>query len=137
MILMSLQNWKLKCLVRSLITSYHKNLTLSYHMKSVIEMLGWIVVWYHAPHHIGGGIVCLRTCSLCAWALTTLGSVLSHSLLTCVLRLLMASCPLVRSRCILCVRAHTRSRLYVALCASIYRGTMKSSCACVCYEIIR
>jgi hypothetical protein len=84
-------------------------------------MLGWVVVWYHAPHHICGGIVCSRACSLCAWALT-LGSVLSRtrSWHVCVrTRSLMASCPLVSSLVASCARmlalplACTRHRVRV------------------------
>ena len=91
-------------------------------MKSVIEMLGWIVVWYHAPHHIGGGIVCLHTCSLCAWR-SPLLAVSSRALTLGICHALAHGilCPLAHSLagCILCVCTCTRSCLYVALCASI------------------
>ena len=55
-------------------------------------MLGWVVVWYHAPHHIGGGIVCLVV-ALCARA-----------------RLLVAMCPLIsyKKLMVLCAGAHAR-----------------------------
>ena len=94
-------------------------------MKSSIEMLGWVVVWYHAPHHIGGGIVCSRllivclgahswqcplvlTLGMCACALTH--GIVSHGIVSS-LRSLAAASALARGRSrslvrgIVCVRS--------------------------------
>jgi hypothetical protein len=118
-------------------------------------MLGWVVVWYHAPHHIGGGIVCctLAHCVPGRSLLAVSSGALTLGMCACALAHGIVSSRAL-TRCILCTRTRTCSHLYVALCVcatvttqrwlrtnchmqTIYRGTMKSSCACVCYDIIR
>jgi hypothetical protein len=91
-------------------------------------MLGWVVVWYHAPHHIGGGIMCWHACSLCAWALT-LGSVLSRALGMCACALahgIVSSRALARG--ILCAHARAHSCLYVASCECLAVTTQRCCC---------
>jgi len=106
-------------------------------------------VWYHAPHHIGGGIVCSRllivclgahswqcplvlTLGMCACVLThgiracslcawalTLGSVLSCSLLACV-RVRSLMASCLMASCPLCARSRPPLRLLAAARARLY-----------------
>ena len=91
-------------------------------------MLGWVVVWYYAPHHIGGGIVCSLLLIVCLGA---------HSW-QCPLALALGMCAcalahgivssLTLARGILCARARARSRLYVASYACTAVTTQRCCC---------
>ena len=91
-------------------------------------MLEWVVVWYHAPHHIGGSIVCSRLLIVClgthSWQcplVLTLGMcvcALTHGIVSS-LRSLAAASALARGRSRSLVRgivcAHSWHRVISAL----------------------
>ncbi len=106
-------------------------------MKSVIEILGWIVVWYRAPHHIGGGIVCLRTCSCVPGAHHSCKWPLANSLLAYAMHSLMAYCVLSRADSLhLVPRLHSLSLVYVASCVCINLAEQQNHRACVCVFVM-
>jgi len=117
-------------------------------------MLGWVVVWNHAPHHIGGGIVCSRLLIVCLGAhswqcplVLTLGmracaltyGIVSHGIVSS-LRSLAAASALARgcSCSLVCgiVYAHSWHRVSLrslAAASALARGRSRlyvASCVC-------
>jgi hypothetical protein len=84
-------------------------------------MLGWVVVWYYAPHHIGGGIVCSLLLIVCLGA---------HSW-QCPLALALGMCACALAHGIVSsLRSLTaaRARLYMASCACAAVTTQRCCC---------
>ena len=121
---MSLQNWKWKCSVRSLITSYHKNLTLSYHMK--VKLRCWGGLLCGIMHHITL-VVALCACVPGRSLLAVSSRTLALGMCACALAHgIVSSRALARG--ILCTRTPACSRLYVASCACAAVTTQHCCC---------